>query len=109
MIKVNKLKDTLATYHKWISKEENQSKNYDSIKAIAYMLDEEIWTKQYGTDNTEYVIGGPTVEMFCESYNKKHPEKKIQYDENGETGYKTKWQEDLSYNSYYETKRANIR
>ena len=99
MIKENKLKDTLITYHKWMSKEENQSKNYDNIKSVAYLLDEAIWTNQYGTKDAEYVIGGPTIEMFCESYKKKHSDKYIEYDINDEYGYKVKWQSDSNYSN----------
>ena len=51
------------------------SKGYTSInnnmKAVAYMLDTEIWSCFAG-EKAEYVVGGPTVEMLMESYSQIH-------------------------------------
>lgn len=42
------------------------------------MLDTNVWTSKYGDNNfADYVIGGPTLEMFVASWNTKHPESKI--------------------------------
>ena len=42
------------------------------------MLDTNTWTSKYGDKNfADYVIGGPTLEMFVASWNTKHPDKKI--------------------------------
>ena len=42
------------------------------------MLDTNVWTRQYGDYNfADYVIGGPTLEMFVASWNTKHPDSKI--------------------------------
>ena len=42
------------------------------------MLDTNVWTRQYGDNNfADYVIGGPTLEMFVASWNTKHPDNKI--------------------------------
>ena len=54
------------------------SKGYTSInsnmKAVAYMLDTGIWSS-FASEKADYAIGGPTVEMLMESYNKSHNEK----------------------------------
>ena len=66
-------------YHEWLSKATIQ--NYDNQKAVLSMLDTDKWneymdgTTKKGYKNAtyaSYVLGGPTVEMFCESYNKTH-------------------------------------
>ena len=47
------------------------------------MLDTNVWsTFTDSTDNSgkaEYAIGGPTLDLFCASYNQKYPSKQIQY------------------------------
>lgn len=42
-----------------------------NIKAVAYMLDTDVWSV-YAGDKAEYAIGGPTIELFFKSYNKKY-------------------------------------
>ena len=59
----------------------------NNMKAVAYMLDTNVWDTF--TDNAgkaEYAIGGPTLDLFCTSYNKKYPNKTINYNMSG-TGY----------------------
>ena len=45
---------------------------YGGIKAVAYMLDtsKDVWGKYANNNYAEYAIGGPTLEIFCESYKK---------------------------------------
>lgn len=53
-----------------------------SRKAVSYMLDTEIWSKLYGKENDErinWVIGGPTIELFIKAYNEKYGENSMQY------------------------------
>ena len=67
-------------YHEWLSKATLQ--NYDNQKAVLSMLDTEKWNEYKDSENNtrgfknvtyaSYVLGGPTVEMFCESYNTTH-------------------------------------
>ena len=66
-------------YHEWLSKATLQ--NYNNQKAVLSMLDTDKWneymdgTTKKGYKNAtyaSYVLGGPTLEMFCESYNKTH-------------------------------------
>ena len=56
---------------KWLkSYLDNYSSTNSNMKAVAYMLDTDVWNI-YKTDKAEYAIGGPTVEMLMESYSKK--------------------------------------
>ena len=57
---------------KWLkSYLDNYESSNDNMKAVAYMLDTDVWNI-YKTDKSEYAIGGPTVEMLFASYNKKY-------------------------------------
>ncbi len=51
------------------------NKNYastnDNIRAVAYMLDKNVWSV-YAGDKAEYAIGGPTIELLFKSYNEKY-------------------------------------
>ena len=46
------------------------STNYN-MRAIAYLLDIETW-KVFAGSKAEYAIGGPSIELFLKSYNKKY-------------------------------------
>ena len=42
------------------------------MKAVAYMLDKEIWSTLYADSSVaEYAVGGPSVEMTLKSYSEK--------------------------------------
>ena len=43
----------------------------NNMKAVAYMLDTEIWSSFAG-EKAEYTIGGPTVDILMASYSKTH-------------------------------------
>ena len=67
-IKNDKIKGLNKSYfydHQYVSEGYN-------MKATAYMLDSEIWSKFKG-DKAEFAIGGPTIEMVFKSYNAKYP------------------------------------
>ena len=64
--------DKQSIYHKWMNTPENQIKNYSSEKAVLSMLDIDVWKGYNNTTYAKYAIGGPTVEMFCKSYNDTH-------------------------------------
>ena len=49
---------------------DNYSSTSNNMKAVAYMLDTDVWNV-YKTDEAKYAIGGPTIEMLMESYNNK--------------------------------------
>lgn len=42
------------------------------MKGVAYMLDIDIWKIYAEGKKAEYAIGGPTIEMLFDSYNKKY-------------------------------------
>ena len=57
---------------KWLkSYLDNYSSSNENMRAVAYMLDTDVWNV-YKADKAEYAIGGPTVEMLMESYSKKN-------------------------------------
>ncbi len=43
----------------------------NNMKAVAYMLDKDIWTPKFGGSKTKYVIGGPTIELLYAAYKAK--------------------------------------
>ena len=64
---------------------------YNNIRAVAFILDEKIWSEKYANSKyAEYAIGGPTLELYSASYKRTHPNKYIQYSY-GELGYSFKW------------------
>ena len=85
---------------KWINYINYYNSTNSNMKATAYLLDADIWTGFKDINNkAEYAIGGPTLEMYINSYNDTHPERKIEYDMNN-FGYKVKFvnDEDFSKN-----------
>ena len=46
----------------------------NNMKAVAYMLDTNAWSGFKEEEVAEYAIGGPTIELFFEAYNKAHPD-----------------------------------
>ena len=86
---------------KWISYiDDNGSNTKNNIRAVAFMLDVDIWSAKFGNSTyAEYAIGGPTLDMFVASYNQTHSDKTIEYTHNS-TGYQVKWSTDSSYNTY---------
>ena len=83
---------------KWISHINNYISTYANMKAVAYLLDTSIWNEFKDKNNmSEYVIGGPTLEMFIASYNDINQEKTIQYELTSNNGYSIKWITDKQY------------
>lgn len=85
---------------RWLSKwyEDNSHKTSGddvNMRAVAYMLDSEIWTSAFGdTENkANYAIGGPTLEMYAASYNDSSPRKSIELRINNDLGYELSWNE----------------
>lgn len=63
---------TQTTYHKWMSTQTNQTRDYRNEKSVASMLDIDVWNGYNNTTYSKYSIGGPTIEMFCKAYNNSH-------------------------------------
>ncbi|MCI8470901.1 MAG: hypothetical protein HFJ35_05470 [Clostridia bacterium] len=49
----------------------NYSSTNNNMKAVAYMLDTNVWSVFQG-DKASYAIAGPTLEIFLKSYNQKY-------------------------------------
>ncbi len=54
---------------------------------MALLLDTDLWTKDLKNNYTQYVMGTPTIEMYCMSYKDTHPEKYVECGSSNETGY----------------------
>ena len=90
------IKDRRITkWMKWVGKYPNSTNT--NIRSVAYMLDTEIWKDKYQNSYAEYVIGGPTIEMFNASYKATHTEKYIEEEVTDYHGYRVKWNTDSSY------------
>ena len=60
----------------WFSKYGQSGSINENMKAVAYMLDRDIWTLKFtgnekGNGQVEYAVGGPSIEQIINSYNKK--------------------------------------
>ena len=66
----------------------NYKSTKSNMKSVAYMLDTNAWSGFKG-DEAEYAIGGPTIELFFEAYNKAHGTSANQYQARAKstTGY----------------------
>ena len=64
---------------------------YDNIRAVAYMMDTNVWSGYYAGEDAEYAMGGPTIEMFCASYKDTHPSKYLECGNLRSYGYKVRW------------------
>ena len=68
-----------------------------NMKAVAFMLDTKAWGK-FANENSEYAIGGPTLELFVKSYNLTHKRKlKVMSDE---VGYMIKYKDENKFHYY---------
>jgi type II secretory pathway pseudopilin PulG len=105
--------DSLA--QKWLSSywKNNSTSTNTNIRVVAYMLDTRIWNKKFrNSEYADYVIGGPTIEMYCASYNETHPTNNVSCEAESNTiGYKVvinlrNYQED--YHGIYGRKAEDI-
>ena len=77
-----------------------------NAKATAYFLDTNAWSGfKDARGYAEYAIGGPTLELFRDSYNITH-ETDIDTQVTA-AGYKVKWSKDASYSSYISGLKTN--
>ena len=92
-----------SKYLKWVNSTLVTTKNNPNMKAVAFMMDTSKWSNFAGSVNGAYAIGGPTIEMFSLSYNKKHDTKLGTYGTNttditsdnaNENGYNVKMETD---------------
>ena len=81
----------------WFEVLENTLSTDDNAKVVAYLMDQDVWDEYKDSEgNASYAIGGPTLELFVNSYNKsEETTNKIEitdcttigYSENTETGW----------------------
>ena len=73
----------------------------NNMKAVAYMLDKDIWSSFVNTSVAEYAVGGPSVEMLLKSYSEKKNVdfRSIALDLNV-TGYRVSNNGGVSYSDY---------
>ena len=80
---------------KWLKQYTTTSTNINA-RATAYLLDQNVWSGFKDKNGyADYAVGGPTLELYAESYNATH-DKKIELETN-HTGYKIRWNENSDY------------
>ena len=93
-----KIKALNKSYFDYLEKE-NTTSTTPNMKAVAYMLDTEIWSSFAG-EKAEYAIGGPTAEMLMASYRKIH---NVDYKARASsaTGYEIRKNGGISWATFY--------
>ena len=74
---------------KWLREYTYTSTN-ENAKVVAYLLDKTQWSGFANSSYAEYAIGGPTLELFRDSYNAIHSVKTIET-QTTERGYQLRW------------------
>ena len=55
----------------WFETLENDTSTADNAKAVAYLMDQDVWDEYKDSEGkVSYAIGSPTLEVFINSYNK---------------------------------------
>ena len=102
-------------YLKWVNSNLVTTQNNVNMRAVSYMMDTSKWSAFAGGVTGAYAIGGPTIELFVNSYNAKHDIKLGTYgtsanditSENANsTGYKVKLETE-NWNDYCENFTVN--
>ena len=93
----------VSNYLRWLERGIDTIATNKNMMAVAYMMDTEKWKNFKGTATGAYAIGGPTLELFIASYNRKHDKKIATYStpinstEASSSGYKVKWSIDETW------------
>ena len=82
--------------------DQNYTSTNNNMKAVAYMLDKDIWSDFVNRTVAEYAVGGPSIEMLLKSYCEKVPEKKELYktQASSATGYQVSNNGGTSYDNW---------
>lgn len=75
----------------------NYTSENDNMKAVAYMLDIDIWKTFVDSKVADYAIGGPTIEMILKSYCDKYADKNYIAKATSEKGYQISQNSGSSY------------
>lgn len=89
------------SYHEYLVANNRVNRN-SSMKAVAYMLDINIW-ETFAGNKAEYAIGGPTVEMLMKSYSQKYEADGVDYraQATGINGYQISKDGGVNWDTYY--------
>ena len=86
----------ITKWMKWVG--QYPSSTNINIRSVAYMLDSDIWNGKYQNNYAEYVLGGPTIEMFNASYKATHADGNyIEEEVTDANGYKVKWKNNSGF------------
>ena len=66
-----KIQTLNSNYFNYLTANNTMSAN-NNMKAVAYMLDTNVWSVFKNSTHAEYAIGGPTIEMLIKSYSQKY-------------------------------------
>lgn len=79
----------------------NPNTTHGSMKYVASLLDTKVFKDEVVGDKVEYVIGGPTLELYVASYNQTHPDTQIEYkvEEDNDYGYYIKYESNSEWES----------
>ena len=90
--------ETLFGQTKW---KVNDHQDLNNSKCVSELLDPEHWNGFKDSEGyAQYAVGGPTVEMWCASWNAAHNSSKIYADAGSSNGYVVGGSESVSKTSY---------
>ena len=79
----------------------SDSQGLASLRAVISMIDTDVWSVYRDSKYAQYAIGGPSIEMFCNSYSQTHDKeietKAFRIEGGNQYGYKVKMLEDEEY------------
>ena len=82
----------------WLSYLNERSSSSPNMKGVAYMLDTNVWSGFKDSEGkAEYAVGGPTLDLFCASYNEKYPTTRLEYGGSNGNGYRVKCSTDSTW------------
>ena len=87
---------------KWLNEylNRNPSSTDENIRAVAYLMDTDRWSKYVDENLADYAIGGPTIEMYCKSFKETHTKKYIEYEaESSTNGYRVSFSTYSNWNN----------
>ncbi len=109
---------SIADDMKWFNKDyfdKGYTSTNNNMKAVAYLLDKQIWTDKFKGNGADYVVGGPSLDMILTSYNQ-YTNQSNMYQSRAEhsTGYTmsddggTNWVYSSNISSKYLTQGDNL-
>ncbi|CCY71663.1 unknown [Clostridium sp. CAG:921] len=95
---------SIAEDMKWFNKDyfdKGYSSTNKNMKAVSYLLDKAIWTDKFKGNGTEYVVGGPSLDMVLTSYNQSTNQSNV-YQSRAENsiGYKLSYDGGTNWKDY---------